>query len=390
MNKSLIVLSLFLMPIFGCQDNNVIKPDKSVVPTQSSSMMSATPSIPVNPTILPSVSTIPSPPVPSPVVSMPPKMVDQAKIDYPDDYNQEAIPDVIYSNAPVPNITTPIISEAGKVYDRNNQPVADANIIISSFIPRNKEESERYYFFSTKTKTDINGAYKFKAYELLSLNVLASKPGFTTRKITVKPDHNNDGGASGTLYYYDFGGKNNLTDESEYFSINNEPEITDIKINSQQVRKYSSDRVLSLSTTQEIFNVYKNGKSIIINSKTDFSRFKIKSTSELEIEIKFNKNVNKSSVEDSFEIKSLYDIDIYDKNTKDISFNWFENDSKLNLNIPIKTYNIDKKYRLGFKDQFTDLEGNKAYSGMYISLTSLSSGLNQLSENIVFSIAGNK
>ena len=53
-----------------------------------------------------------------------------------------------------------------------------------------------------------------------------------------------------------------------------------------------------------------------------------------------------------------------------------------------RIFQYDKKYKIYFKEPFIDSNNNKAYQGEYISLKSFQ--FNELSENIIFEIAGNK
>ncbi len=397
MRKYLAILSLYLIPVFSCQGNNVIEPVKSIVPTPSQSIINVTPS----PSVISSPSVLLTP-SPTPSASEVPIIIDQAMIDYPNDYNQEESPKVIYSNPPIPdsikNDSSRMIHESGRVLDRNNNPVANADITISSPIAKDKSQSEFLYYFYYKTKTDNDGFYNFVAYQDIYLNIFASKLGFTARKISNKPSIDNERGGNGREYYY-FGNffenpNNNYERNMHIFlSINNEPEITDIIINKQQVRIYNRYK----ASLEQIRTGYRNTvyqyilSPYLVNSDTEFSKFKVRSTNKFEIQIKFNKSMNTKSIEDNVQVKSLDGIDVYDKSTKDTIFSWSENNSKLNIIIPIIKNNLDQKYRLFFKNTFMDNEGHQAYQGMYISLTD--SGINsyyELSENIVFSIAGNK
>ncbi len=393
MNK-LIILSLYLIPIFSCQGNNVVEPVKSIVPTPSQSIINYTPS----PSIISSPSVLLTP-IPMPSPSEMPITIDQAMIDYPDYYNQEESPKVIYSNPPIPdsikNDSSRVIHESGRVLDRNNNPVANADITISSPIAKDKNQSESLYYFYYKTKTDNHGSYNFTAYQGININIFASKLGFTTRKINITP--NSIGEEGGTHDYY-FGGildsinRYNIN-QSIYLSINNEPEIKDIVINKNKLYPYNINKAsLEQERTNEKNIVYQyNLWFYLVNPNTEFSKLKIQNTNKLEIKIKFNKSVNKDILEENIEIRSLNGIDIYDKNSKEITFNWSENNSKLDLYIPITKYSVDKKYILNFKNGFVDSEGNKASQKMYISLMGLYNELySELSENIIFSIAGNK
>ncbi len=394
MRKYLVILSLYLIPVFSCQGNNVVEPVKSIVPTPSQSIINYTPS----PSIISSPSVLLTPsPMPSP--SEMPITIDQAMIDYPDDYNQEESPKVIYSNPPIPESfkndpSTITLYESGVVYDRKNNPVANADITILSPRGKNTESNSNFYNFYNlylKTKTDSRGIYRFHTYGGFPINIFATKEGFTTRKISIVPNSIAERGGTDFYYFGTFSNPSGYNDNSVYLSINNEPEITNISINKQQVTKYNRNKITSINNQEVTSNVYKNVWPYLLNNYTELAKFKIKSIDKLEIEIKLNKSINKKSIEDNIQFKSLDGIDIYDNKTSNINFNWSDNNSKLNMIIPITKYNDDKKYRLDFKTQFTDSEGHQAYKGMYICLSNLYTySDDELSENIVFSIAGNK
>lgn len=131
----------------------------------------------------------------------------------------------------------------------------------------------------------------------------------------------------------------------------------------------------------------------IVKKDVDYSRFKLLNSNKIDIEIGFNKTIDKESLENSIKLENISDSTIYDNKSYGVIFDWSDNDDKVSLSIPIKSYNSDQKYRLGFKQAFKDKEGHSASENAYIALQpdDLTQSVDsELAENIVFTVAGKK
>lgn len=144
-----------------------------------------------------------------------------------------------------------------------------------------------------------------------------------------------------------FGG----TEQDKFYSLQNQPEISKVLINSQEI---------SISTNQaEDFLSAEQSLSSPIKFKEPLRT----------ISLYFNESIDKSSIEDNFEIisqKAQNGNFLTFNKTNSLSFNWDSNSQKVDINtniVPTQKTN----YRLYFKNSFKDLEGNYSIQGKYIS-----------------------
>ncbi|MFN8577789.1 MAG: carboxypeptidase-like regulatory domain-containing protein [Candidatus Sericytochromatia bacterium] len=374
--KNKFILSFLLIPVFvACQNTVNVSSSSSPQPSKSSVSNNNISSSPTNSVIVSA----------SPSVSISPIVTPQVT---PSDIQESATP-IIESNMideslvytglnvslpPVPDEYMKNLGEIkGIVYDRNNKPVKNVNVTAIGF---KSNKSTNSYFYNTKTNQ--LGEYTLivpNNSELLNENlrylvIEAGNENSTKRYVSISLYLQFYGtNEYPTIYYFD-----------EFNSINKEPEIQRIVVNYNNINGY----LLTKSLNSKISKEY--GRKININ--IDLPKFKLQSTDNLRLEFDFNNSIIKDSIEKNLIIESLDKTIDYDYNTKNSTFTWLDDNKRVIFECPIQKYDKDMKYKIYFKEPFIDSNNNKAYQGEYISLKSFQ--FNELSENIIFEIAGNK
>lgn len=234
MQRKVFLLFIAILPVISCQYNPSVVSSPS---TKVSNLVSVSPSKSIVPSS--SVSTNPTPsitPTPSPTVT---PVINPAKDAFPNDYQQIDYLAPYNPYLVLPDDVTKVLLKKlqasemyGYIYDRNNNIINNAvltTVIYKAELSNSIQELKNYYdenpdynlYLKNTAITNTHGLYEIVLPYSTDNTLIVSKSGFTKRVIT--KDSSN-----GT---YNF-----PMDFSKNFSINNEPEIWDIKINTQEVR----------------------------------------------------------------------------------------------------------------------------------------------------------
>ncbi|MFN8671331.1 MAG: carboxypeptidase-like regulatory domain-containing protein [Candidatus Sericytochromatia bacterium] len=202
------------------------------------------------------------------------------------------------------------------------------------------------------TYTDKKGYYYFKNVPVGGrLEITVKKDNWTTRTRTeVLNDYNG---------IFEFGNGSEGTDPNNLYAIQDEPEVTEIKINGKRFIDSDTGSTLDLfprspETIQDV-----NLKGI------DFKNIKI--------EMKFSEPVIKEDVENYFRIFTEINNEkekgmFYINKNNYLDFLWInDKEVKININKPLFVNNSgsEKKYMIDFEKPFRDLANNKAVSKRY-------------------------
>lgn len=243
----------------------------------------------------------------------------------------------------------------GKVYNSKGIPVDRVKVIAKSIDPG-------INWVGTEQISN-NGSYIFKDAPVLArIQITASKDGWTTRSRTEILKSNL--ARNSEVNVFDFIGFN---------SVNDEPEILEIKINGKKGTSPGSE------TKPEIPGEFSPSNLTGI------------SNSSLEIDLTFSEPVNKEDVENNLKIISQpFSINnnqnfTIDKNVPGVSFSWDEDESrvifKTNKKVLSNITGKEARYTVSFSNPFRDKTGKQAVSEKFIRFSNTKS-----SDFLIFSV----
>jgi hypothetical protein len=269
---------------------------------------------------------------------------------------------------------------SGIIEDRNNNPLTDATIDITSEITYDELYPPRYfknvelpkqkcdtYYLKFQTKTDKNGKYNFTKTISTMLSLTVSKKGWSTRTFIGNANYLH---CDGNIIF----SNNDICGSGFFLLPQNEPEINNILLNDNKI----SFKLLSQEHKIKDFEENSN----TVRKESLLMGFEETKLDKIAIELYFSESIKKETVENNIYIISAEEPSyILDKKDSNFSMSWSEDDTKLKLNFKL---NKTGKYRLAFKDSFQDLESNQALDKKYFRVSSGDDRIVIFLQNIVF------
>ncbi|MFN8671114.1 MAG: hypothetical protein U0457_03410 [Candidatus Sericytochromatia bacterium] len=303
--------------------------------------------------------------------------------------NNSIQPSTIPSKTPYPPLPEKFLNKSelrdmgGAVIDFEGKPLEGVTVIAEIIKFHNE------YEYTIKTKTDKDGKFNFLTFPELNFFIKAVHNNYTARNIMG----------------YSQGLHSSLYDKTHILIINKSPEINEVIFNKNNFdySKLSNSPKNYLSIIDEypnkdsikkyiddyfkfvyLSNVKYNNIIMLKDILTD-NIVKIKKTKNISIELKFNGSINKSSFEENFIIKELTsNKDIFYFTNPNTKFEWFENNTKVIINLDTSKIEIGN-YKISFKKPFEDNYGNKYLDKRAICLSD-GDNYTRCSENIIFKI----
>ncbi|MFN8670914.1 MAG: hypothetical protein U0457_02380 [Candidatus Sericytochromatia bacterium] len=233
----------------------------------------------------------------------------------------------------------------GKIYDMNGFPLDNVTVTARAIDANMKWEGE--------PQLTQNGAYVFRNAPVgARIQITAKRTGWSERKRTEVLKSNLNGNPD--LNIFDFGKGSSNTDSSNIYYLQDEPEITGLKIN---------DNIINYFPTQD-----KRNNTAVENFSAGLRSVSAK---DVNIDMNFSEPIMKDDFESYFRITSQKinnTIYTYNKNSNSIKFEW--NMDSTNVIIRVKDIllanaNEEYKYAIEFSNSFRDAGGLKAVDGKY-------------------------
>ncbi|MFN8671329.1 MAG: carboxypeptidase-like regulatory domain-containing protein [Candidatus Sericytochromatia bacterium] len=244
----------------------------------------------------------------------------------------------------------------GNIYDTKGNPAENILVTVKSIDPYIKWGC--FYTF-----TDKNGYYKFYDGPAgARLEIKAKKENWTTRTRTEVIKTNFDDEPN--MYKFDFGnGGKSETDFHNLYAIQDEPEVTEIKINGKYFTDSDTGSTLGLSTRNP--DIVPGVNLNTIEPKN------------IKLELNFSEKVIKEDIENYFRIISTSKFSdktqSFTLTKKDFDFFW-KSDTELVITLlkELKANNLNEeeaRYLIYFEKPFRDLANNEAIKNRYFKFS---------------------
>jgi len=257
-----------------------------------------------------------------------------------------------------PDIST-LATFNGRVFDVNGSPVEGATVSARSIDPGVEWVGE--------AQQTLGGAYVFRNAPVgARIEITATKAGFTTRTIVDVLKSNLTGNPDANRY--DFSG---------IYAIQDEPQVTSLKINGVEVDRSGRANILGAGT--DYIDLTSNGGTMA-SVNTDFNRGQLYPRSalnagatgigrdKLEVEMTFSEPVIRLSVQNNLKLFSEISSRLgagkefsVDSNYAGVTFDWSDDDTKVVMRAdkPLWTTkdSDEARYTLTFERPFED-KGN--------------------------------
>ncbi|MEK7432738.1 MAG: hypothetical protein AABZ74_06380 [Cyanobacteriota bacterium] len=230
----------------------------------------------------------------------------------------------------------------GIVFDTSGKPVDDATVTARSAEPS-------VYWIGEPQKTQF-GTYVFRnAPTCAKIEITAKKDGWTTRTRIEMLKSNLVGDPKANIFDFGFGNGKGESDPNNLYSIQDEPEVSSLKINGVSATDSDvSSTINSVPRTPD--GLTPNITGVLSDS--------------LKIEMVFSEPVRRDDVENYFRITSQSNFDtqkeafIIDRIDNNLIFAWAADDSSVTIKtskplLANKTGN-EAKYLIDFKKTFRD------------------------------------